>query len=264
VRQTVNGPINIYGQPNFWPATSSTLAIGTQATSSTYPLVVTSAQGFGASGPIDIVGSATGLITWSGLPANSTIYCYLTVNDEGLFPGYTTLAPIYQNGGTPSVTNGQFTFNISEMRGYMGNGSTAPQSAIVFVGQVTTNSSTVTTALPYAYNGRFDSGWTATLPTSTAITYQSNIGVPPTGAMNLVIECMTADHGFSVGDEIVNPQLVQSSTSLTQFFQNSLSSGFTMYGSSWVTPIKSGASVSAMTLADWKYKITTTRGWGGS
>lgn len=47
---------------------------------------------------------------------------------------------------TPSTTNGQFTFNYGEMKGYMGNGSTAPQAYIAFVGECVTNGSSVTSS----------------------------------------------------------------------------------------------------------------------
>lgn len=266
VRQTVSGgPVKTTGTPNFWAATFGSLVVTTQNVSSSYPFTVTAANGFGSSGAVDTVGTTTTGVTWSGLPANSTVYLWVTVNANGtLSPGYTLLAPLYQFGGTPAVTAGQFTFNTSEMRGYYGTGSTAPQANVVFVGQVTTDTSTVTAATPYAYNGRYDSGWTATLPTSTVVTFASNIGVPPIGPVNLIIEDTTMDNGFAVGDQIVNPQLIQSTTALTQIFQNANQVGLTVYGTPWTVGGKLGLGVAGLTVADWKYRLTTSRGWGGS
>ena len=69
--------------------------------------------------------------SWTGLSTNGTMYLYADVNADGtITEGVGTLAPIYQFGGTPATTSGQFTYNIQQAQGFIGNGTTAP---LVFV-----------------------------------------------------------------------------------------------------------------------------------
>lgn len=261
VRQTVSaGPVDTGGLPTLFPATSASLSITTQNVSSTVPLVATAAQGFGATGQVDYASQFTANQTWSSLTANSTLYLYVNAQTGAL--GFTALLPIYQHGGTPATTNGQFTFNISEMKGYLGNGTTAPATPIVFVGEVVTNATTVTSAEAYAYNGRYDSGWTQNLPgTSAAVVKNSNLGVHADSA-RLVIECTTADGGYAVGEQALNVMtngtlfapplaslsrnavsLVTSGTSAFQAFNKSTNVYF------------------VLTSTSWRYKFSVSRGW---
>src|SRR5208282_4417629 len=140
---------------------------------------------------------------WSSLAASSTVYLY--VNASTGVTGSTTVLPIYQTGGTPAVTSGQFTFNISQMIGYMGNGSAAPATPLVFVGEVVTSGSAVTSTVAYAYNGMYDSGWATPLPAAaTPVSKNSNLGLTTTRG-DVYVQCLTAENGYSIGDQILNP-----------------------------------------------------------
>ena len=273
VRQTVaGGPVLLTGgvgpgAPNLLPATAASLAIATQNVSATYPLVATAANGFGANGPVDLIGSSTTNLSWTGLPASQTIYLYVTVGAGGvLTPGYTLLAPIYQFGGSPGTASGQFTFNVGEMRGYMGNGSIAPQAYVVFVGQVVTNASTVTSSIAYAYNGYYDSGFTATLPgTSVAVTVMDNLGVVDK-AVELVVQNTTSEYGYAVGARF----------GFFTFTTGNSNYGFTLAGMSnssllatgsgnaWTVAPAAGGGTVFLTNASWKYKLIVRRTWGGA
>ena len=88
--------------------------------SPTYPLVATAAAGWSAAtgAPADVIGVASGPLTWTGLVASRAAgtpnFLYVMVAGGALTTGSTLLPPVYQFGGTPSVTNGQFTFNIAD------------------------------------------------------------------------------------------------------------------------------------------------------
>ena len=180
VRQTVlSGPQTssvVTGAPTFLPSTSTSLTLTAQNISSSAPLIVTAAQGFSSSGAVNYVYTFTGAPSWT-LTASTTNYLY--VNASTGATGVTTLAPVYQFEGTPSTTSGQFTFNISEMMGYLGNGSSAVATPIVIVGEAVAGTSTVTSSIAYAYNGRYVSALYA-WPSSGSVTSMSHaLGVGP-------------------------------------------------------------------------------------
>ncbi len=272
VRQTVqHGPVTTAGLPNFLPSTDANLDLGSQNISSSYPFVVSAANGANASGAVNRIGISTANLTWTGLTASRAAatpnFLCVTINADGtLTPGYTILPPIYQWGGTPSTINAQYTFNIAEMKGYLGNGSTAPEVFIVWVGEAATDGSGVISTVAYAYNGRYDSGFTATLPTTSTKTSAShNIGCKPR-SYEVIFECTTADGGFAVGEQIKVAQSVWSYDGSVLRPVPVLASVNTMAFTSsssqaWVSSnAASGASL-VYTLASWKYKAIAERGW---
>jgi hypothetical protein len=269
VRQTVAaGPVTTAGLPNFLPATSGSLSLTSLNINSTTPLAATAANNASpTSGAAqDVTGVSTSNLTWSGLTASTTNYLYITISSGALTTGSTTLAPIYQFGGTPSTTNGQFTFNIGEMRGYLGNGSSAPQTSAVFVGEAVTNSSAVTNTVAYAYNGQYDSGFTPTLPTTNApISANHNIGVYPQ-LTGLIFECTTADNGYAVGDRINGSSLI-TANGIPNYYTHTLWSTNKAIGTvsssllAWGIANKTTGVLGPLTLTSWKYKFVATRGW---
>src|SRR5208283_4896979 len=143
-RQTVlSGPVDSNGNSAFGGSAGST----TVTMSGT--LVATAANGFTTSYQQDVTGTGASL-SWTGLSSNGTMYLYVTISGGTLTTASTTLQPIYEWGGTPSTTNGQLTFNIQQMVGYLGNGSTAPQTAWVAVGEVQVSGSVVSQITWYA------------------------------------------------------------------------------------------------------------------
>lgn len=269
IRQTVmDGPVDTAGLPIFLPATSASLSITSQNISASAPFVVASANGYGATGAVGRVGQSTANLTWSGLTASQTNYLYVDVAANGvLTPGFTTVAPVYQFGGTPAVTNNLATFNIQQMQMFVGNGTTAPQTFRVFVGEADTNASTVTATRAYAYQGIYDSGWTATLPgTSVATSKNSNIGVAEFVNADVFFKCTTGDVGYSVGDIISNPSYYSINpgqfTAVQPIYGRntvSLLSGAAAPG--WVVQHKTSFSSTTPTAASWAYKIIARRSW---
>lgn len=200
VRQTVlSGPVDSNGQAAFGGSTGGTTVTMTGT------LIATAANGFGSSGAVDVVGSGTNL-SWTGLSTNGTMYLYVDVSGGALTPGSTTLAPVYQHGGTYSTTSGQFTFGTQEMVGKVGNGSSAVQTNRVFVGEVTVAGSVVTAITWYALQGRYQGS--ATLPAngSTAV-FSHNVGLP---AQHLEVDAVavaTATDGVAAAGESISASI---------------------------------------------------------
>lgn len=269
-RQTVSaGPVTTAGLPNFLPATTSgTLALQTSNVSPTYPLVATAASGWSVAtgAPVDTIGVSTGQLTWPGLAPNRAAatpnFLYVTIAGGVLTPGSTLLPPIYQHGGTPGVTSGQFTFNIAEMRGYLGNGTSAPPVNLVVMGEAATGSSAVLSTVAYAYNGSYDSGWTATLSNS-GITTNCNIGAEPSlYATKYVVCCIANDLGYSIGDILINGVFAgaaNSSAIIPYATRNAL--GIPVLPNQAAIVKTTGSMTSQANLASWKYKVVAERGW---
>jgi hypothetical protein len=261
VRQTVAaGPVDANGLPTLFPATFGSLALTTQNVSSSAPFVATAAQGFTSQGPTDYGFGSTSNLSWSSLTANSTLYFY--VNASTGAKGFTSHQPIYQWGGTPSTTNGQFTFNISQMTGYMGNGSIAPATPLVFVGECVTGPSTVTSAKAYAYNGIYEGPWNATLPTpsGTPTNFNHNLGLVPDEA-EIYIQCLTANNGYSVGDVMpLRGNTISYPQAIVAVDRNS-ANWATTTGQNYSMLDKYGASTIALTTSQWAYRLKAARGW---
>lgn len=204
VRQTVlAGPVDSSGMSAFGGSTGGT------SVTATGTLTVAA-----ASGTSDVVVAVVNP-TWTSLNSNGTMYLYIDISSGGaVTQGRTTVAPVYQWGGTPSVVNGVHTFNIQEMKMYVGNGSTAAVVNRVFVGEVTVADAVVTAISWYALMGRHDTGWYAVAPGS-GYTKQHNTGVFPMRVTQLLAQnndgsgwCVQAavhDHssGMSKGTSIV-------------------------------------------------------------
>jgi hypothetical protein len=274
VRQTVlanNPDANGFPAPTVTGGTGvgfATLTLSTQ-------VIATAANGFGSSGQVDVVGQSSAL-SWTGLTTNGTMYLYVDVASGALTAGSGTLAPTYQWGGTYSVTNGQFTFNIQAMSGQVGNGATAAQTNRVYVGEVLVAANVVSTITWYALMGRYRSAKTATLPgVSTSTTFAHNLGINADAIDRDPIgwaECTTTDSGFtarsgSVPGSIVKLAPYTSGTGIPMqaAFKSSrnaaiLTGGNTSTG--WVINASAGTGAqAAMTAASWSYWLTLDRGW---
>ena len=256
VRQSVvSGPVDSAGLPAFGGSTGST----TVTASGT--LIAAAANGFGASGAVDLVGSITNP-SWTGLSTNGTMYLYLTVNSDGTCTtGSTTLAPVYQQGGTYSTTSGQFTFNIVEMVGKVGDGSAANQAYRVYVGQVTVSAGVVSAIVWYALNGRYEVSGVALPGVGTATSRNHNIGVPPR-IRSVSIVCGTAELNYAVGDEVPVWTENNGGTLTPSLVVASALSIATVRGSTATLLLNKTTGVSAnITPANWTYKFQAQRGW---
>jgi hypothetical protein len=195
-RQTVtSGPTDANGLPLFLPSTAASLAITTQNVSASIPFVVTA-----AGGETDRNGRSITNLTWSALTASATCYLYVDISADGtLVPGFTTLSPTYQWGGTYPVTSGQYTYNIQDAVGKAGTGSAANTVYRVFVGEAVTNASTVTSTVAYAYKGRYLSPPGTLFAPGSNVSFAHNIGVQPVLRVDFLLKNVTAEHNYTAG-----------------------------------------------------------------
>lgn len=204
-RQAVNlAPVNTSGLPTYGGSTGST-TVTTTAISSTSPFIC-NASNYISSGVVsDVIGYSASNLSWTGLSTNGTMYLYVDISaTTGLLTtGSTTLAPVYQFGGTPSTTSGQATFNYSQMQMFVGNGTTAPQTNRVFVGEVTVAGNVTTAITWYAVNKKYQSSQVYTK--NTVLTYNHNLGEKPRN-IKYYLECTTIDNEYQVGDFLLMDQ----------------------------------------------------------
>lgn len=264
VRQTVaTGPV-AGGLPNLFPATAASLSLSTQGISGASPLIVTAAAGYTAAGANDLVFACVTNLTFA-LAANATNYLYIDAATGT--PGATTLAPIYQTGGTPATANGQFTFDIQRMAGALGNGTGAGPSTLVFVGEATTNAGAVVGTVTYAYNGIFDTGYLGALPAAGAtLSRTHNLGFAD-AQVSFTAKCLAAEGGYAAGHVLRGLMVVAGGGTGCLPLVTSRLSVLTIAGS---TPggfaainLNSGA-LFTLTASKWAPRLIVRRGWGGA
>lgn len=228
---------------------------------------------------VTVTGSTTFTYTVSGTPATPatgspvytvTNYLYGDIaSGGGVTLGKGLLPPAYQFGGTYSTTANQFTFNIQEMVGKVGNGSTAAQTYRVYIGEVQCSSSAVTAQKNYALMGWCVSPFTATLPgTATVVTVTHNIGTKfILGDIRVELECTATDGTFSVGDVEFSAQTDMSSNYASSPMPRTITDRNTVvwrtgaYGAFFTNSKTAGGARVALTAANWKYRTIVTRGW---
>lgn len=270
-RQTVAaGPVTTAGLPNFLPSTNAALSVTSTNVTSTLPLVATAAAGWSATtgGPVDVIGCSTANLSWTGLTASRAAatpnFLYVTIANGLMTTGSTLLAPVYQWGGTPATTAGQFTFNIAEMRGYLGNGATAPQVNLVMMGEAATDGTGVISTVAYAYNGRYASAFTATLPGAATFTSANhNIGVKPRLA-KFVMENTMAQYGYAVGDQLLegNTTVVGSSYVALYLVVTAKMIGIqTGVSVAFAVIERTTGNLQHLVNSNWKYAFIAERGW---
>lgn len=266
VRQTVlASAVDSAGLPTFIAAGAG-LSVTIAATS--VPIYLTAANGFSGTGGTNRIGAISADTSISGLTDATTNYLYADIASNGTVTlGKTTLAPTYQWGGTYSTTNGQFTFNIQEMVGKVGNGSTADQTYRVFIGEAVTSGGAVSSVVNYALMGRYISAYTATLPgASASASFSHNLGTRILTSMpQIIIKCTTTDNGYAVGDVVYNAGIYPNAgdyapvpVTLTGRNTAQIATG---NASTWILVPKAGGAKTVLTLASWSYALAVDRGW---
>lgn len=264
VRQTVlSGPVDTNGLPSFGGST------GTTTVTMSGTLIPTAANGYDANGAVNRVGSITNA-SWTGLSTNGTMYLYLDIDSAGVCTtGSGTLVPTYRYGGADVVTANQFTFNIQEMVGKVGNGASAAQTYRVYVGQVTVAGAVVTAITWYALQGKYRSPTTATLPgAATATTFNHNLGITPQAILErpkVYGVNTTTESGYAVGDVYeLHPQVSASALPLTHTAVTGINTMTWQSGSNgtgWYLITRTGGGGAGATAANWSYFAVANRGW---
>ncbi|MGU3665793.1 hypothetical protein ACLBX9_16565 [Methylobacterium sp. A49B] len=194
VRQTVLSGPAASGVPSFLPATSASLTLAFQGLAAASPLAISAAAGFSNVGAVNLVALITANPSLT-LAASSTLalfYDFVSAAVATAGFGSGALFPIYQFGGAISTVNGQFTFDIQAMQGWLGNGSAAVKCNRVYIGEAVTSASAVTSAIAYAYQGRYVSAIIGSLANSTTYPFSHNIGVPTDQVENIASSATSA------------------------------------------------------------------------
>ncbi len=254
VRQTVlSGPVDSTGLSAFGGSTGGTTVTATGT------LYATAANGFGASGAVDVVGGVTNP-SWTGLSTNGTMYLYVDIAGGVATTGSTTLAPTYQWGGTYSTTSGQFTFNIQEMVGKVGNGSSAVQTNRVFVGEVTVAGGVVTAITWYALMGRYTSAQFGHA-LNTVYSQSHNIGCMPRDARVVYVN-VTSEAGYVADDELdVSQGIADNSNNGVHVILQKTAASVATSNNFRIQNAATPAGLVAGTVARWKLKLYVNRGW---
>jgi hypothetical protein len=151
-RQSINfAPVDSNGYTSLGGSTGGTTVV-TTAISASAPFTVNAANGLEQ----DYLGYSADNLTWDlgATPSNGTWYAFVDVSSYGgLTPEVLfNVAPVYQYSGTPSVTNGQMTFDATKMQCFVGNGSSAEQAYRVCVGEFTVAANVVSAIKWYRVN----------------------------------------------------------------------------------------------------------------
>ena len=247
--------------PGSWiPSSSGVLTLTTSYISGSYPLIVTAAQGFNSTGPTDNAWQFSSNISWTCAASQTLGFLFINANTGAT--SVSSLVPIYQFGGTISVTNGQFTFDTQAMKGYLGNGTTAVLTPLVCVGEYVSGATTITSTVTYAINGRYE-GSTSTLYTSSSFAH--NIGVPSQYYRSTFYLVNTITNAsFAVGDALeLNNAMSYMSSGGGVSMQGSNAGRYSSYyntTSSGVQVIpENGGSFTAINTSDWKIYLVVIR-----
>lgn len=201
-RQTVlSSSVDTNGLPDYITAVPATLAVNLLG--ATTPVVMTTANGSNGNGDQNYVSVLDFDTVIPALTPSSTCYLYAELGVGGAIVsvGHLTLPPIYTYGAA-STTNGQYTFRIPEMKGYLGNGVTANVVHYVFLGEAVTGVGSVTSVVVYALQGKYTSPDTAVVAANAQL-YQidHNIGVQQVNA-KVYLRILIAGLGYSIGDVV--------------------------------------------------------------
>ena len=232
------------------------------------PLLLALSTGWDANGAkgflVEI--SADLAAAWSALTVSSTLYLYIDRNSAtgAITYGFSSTVPSYGYAHPAAPAIGDHSFLIPEMKMYERVAGPAwAEKHRVFVGEVDTDGAGVTAVRTYALRGEYDSGYTATVPgAATLTTKNSNLGVVA-WRVQILIECTTADAGYSVGDVVVPYAIKTNVHQLFNYFRTRNVVGFT------TGPDLAGVGVLHKTTgqpttiirASWKYKLISERGW---
>lgn len=266
VRQTVlDGPCDSNGYANFLSAGSG-LTINIAATS--HPIRLSFAAGFGENGPIDYMGSISADTTVPNLTASAVCYLYVdrSVVDSSITLGFSTVAPVDQFASPSSPAADQHWFDLSTMKMKRWTGSAWEEKHRIFIGEVVTGVSSVTSSVTYALRGEYVSGDTSLQSAGVATNFNHNIGTKMI-SVEAIMVCQTAQDGYSAGDiapliactntayEIPNakPWRISSSCAMSTL------AGYA--GNGWWLQNATKGAFTSITPSYWKQRITVRRSW---
>jgi hypothetical protein len=226
------------------------------------PLVITGAYGFDISGAVDRLGLIVADTVLSGLTANSINFIYADIDaNGGVTLGKTTLAPVFQYSGAYSTTLGQYTFNIQDMTGKVGNGTTADLTCRVFLGRAVTGFSTVTSVNCVPLNARVVGEFSSIANGGAHLTNHFIFSDRLNVKWSFI--CISADLGYSAGYNVEAADTYQGGTSargLTVEYDELFAVMLLGTSGFYLIPYSLGAAALADTTK-WKGRMTIERSW---
>jgi hypothetical protein len=262
-RQTVlSGSIDASGYADF-VAAGTGLNAEIQANASE-PITFAFANGFGAYGGADYIQQITSTITVS-VPASSTTYLYVTRDISMSVTGhYTAEIPVY-GYSHPTCVNNKFSFLIPKMQMYVCSGGVWTSTAAVFVGQVTTDASLVTSAITYALRGEYKKQDSMTGSAATATSFSHNTGLVPDHIKAYAI-CVSAEHGYTAGEitEVLAVGTGGASTGSAASagpLVGTIMSGSNGSPTTFAIISKTTGGLVSPTAANWNVIFSAKRGW---
>lgn len=178
IRQTVlTGPVNANGRADFIESASG-LNARTKDVTDVLPLILSYGNGFDSHGQYDLIAVLEENKNWNSLPASSTVYLYFDYDPStgSITAGFTTIVPEYSYAKPSAPSSGQYWYPMDHRnRGEYYNGTSWIPVIRIFVGEVTTDTSSVTSVISYAYQGFYISD-IITTAASTSYSFGHNLG----------------------------------------------------------------------------------------
>lgn len=178
IRQTVlTGPVDVNGRADFIESASG-LNARTKNISDVLPLIMSYGNGFDLHGQYDLIAVLEENKNWNSLPASSTIYLYFDYDPStgSITSGFTTLIPEYSYVKPSAPSSGQYWYPMDHRSsGEYYNGTSWVPVIRIFVGEVITDASSVTSVISYAYQGFYRSDIIAIAATTT-YSFSHNLG----------------------------------------------------------------------------------------
>jgi len=231
--------------------------------SSTDVFRIAFADGFNSNiGQADYIGQFTSNQTLA-LAANTTHFVYVNRASNGaLTLDYSTTVPFYSVSAPASPATDQHWFDLTEYRMKRWSGSEWQNVVRVFVGEATTNSSAVVSAITYAYCGRYESAWTYVIGDSTNV-FNHNLGCVPADAPARV--SVSSSMTFDGANADIVPSLFAAGDSFfgwmnTNYTGVSRRTSFELYCGNYIGMNNDGLVDGAWATAGY-YKLSIQRTW---
>jgi hypothetical protein len=232
------------------------------------PVRFSFAAGMGANGSVDYVGSASADVAsfWSGLTVSTTNYLFVDRNSgTGALTGIASTLPYIDQDSSAaiSVVNGQHTYVTDTGQMYVGNGSTATAVQRTAVGQCVTGVSTVTSVTSYAKLGAYVAQTsTGTVPTTTRINSNHNIGVKPRRVRCTMVN-INPEGGYTAGQEMEIQGLTSAGNTnvVTLGADDRLSMGVTAASTATYIWNRTTGALFLFNAANWATKFYAERGF---
>lgn len=249
---------NTNGVANFLIAGTGLQAV--ISASGATPVIVCSSGGFDAQG---LVCYHSRIITNTNivLSASTTNFCFIDYNvGTGVVSaGAVTTAPTYSNTAPTSPTTASYWFNPVSMTMFNWNGSSWIKKQTVFIGEVVTNVSAVTSAITYALKDT-QQRVQALTALNTQHVLSHNFG---TNQLRLGYHfiCTSDDAGHVSGDVVHTVYSTGSANSGCSIYFQGRNSLIIRTGAASIGSVinPTNGVLSAMTIGRWDLVTTTTR-----